>query len=136
MFSALFRFELSYQLRQFTFITFSLIFFAFGLLQGSQGYATDLVDFNAPYQIFYNIGLTSIGCEFVIMFFVVSGILRDRRHQMESIVFSTAVLKKTFFGESIFRGFYSEFAGILNEYGRLCLRDHDARIGCRKNCPF
>ena len=98
MFSALLRFEFSYQLKQFAFPVFSLLFFAFGMMQGSQGYATALVNFNAPYQIFFNIGLTTIGCEFIIMFFVVSGILRDRNYQMETIVYSTAVSKSHFFG--------------------------------------
>jgi len=98
MFSTLLRFEFNYQFRQYAFVGLSLIFLAFGLLLGSQGFATALVDFNAPYQISYNIGLTTIGCEFVIMFFAVSGLLRDRKHQMEAIVYSTAISKSHFFG--------------------------------------
>lgn len=105
MFATLLRFEFSYQLKQFTFPVFSLLFFAFGLMQGSQGYANGAVNFNAPYQIFFNIGLTTIGCEFVIMFFVVSGILRDRQYQMETIVYSTAVSKGRFF--------WSRFLGVF-----------------------
>lgn len=105
MFTALLRFEFSYQLKQFAFPVFSLLFFGFGFMQGSQGYASGSVNYNAPYQLFFNIGLTTIGCEFIIMFFVVSGMLRDRQYQMESIIYSTAVSKSHFF--------WSRFLGIF-----------------------
>ena len=97
MLTALLRFEFHYQLKQFAFLGFSLIFLAFGYMQGSQGYVNALVNFNSPYQLFFNIGLTTIGCEFAIMFFAISGLLRDQKHQMESIIYSTPVLKKHFF---------------------------------------
>ncbi len=97
MFSQLLRFEFKYQFKQKAFLIFSMLFFAFGLMQGSQGFATALVNFNSPYQIVFNIGITSLGCEFVIMFFAVSGILRDKKHQMESIIFSTSITKSDFF---------------------------------------
>ncbi|MEM7375126.1 MAG: M1 family aminopeptidase [Bacteroidota bacterium] len=96
MFVSLLKFELSYQVKQWAFVGFGFIFLAFGYLLGSQGYAPALIDVNSPYQICYNIGLATIGCEFVIMFFVVSGMLRDRRYQMESILYSTAVSKFQF----------------------------------------
>lgn len=105
MFIHLLRFECTYQMKRWAFVGFGLIFLAFGLLQGSQGYAPALVDVNSPFQIFYNIGLTTIGCEFVIMFFVVSGLLRDRMYQMESILYSTAIPKRDFW--------LSRFLGVL-----------------------
>lgn len=98
IFPQLLQFELNYQLKQKAFIIFSFLFFAFGMMQGSQGFATALVDFNSPYQINFNIGITSLGCEFVIMFFAISGILRDQQYQMDSIIFSTSITKKHFFG--------------------------------------
>ena len=98
MFPQLLQFELNYQLKQKAFLVFSLLFFAFGMMLGSQGFATALVDFNSPYQINFNVGITSLGCEFVIMFFAVSGILRDKKHQMDSVIFSTPITKNHFFG--------------------------------------
>lgn len=97
MFSSLLRFELNYQRKQYAFIGFSFIFLAFGFLLGSQGYAPALVHFNSPYQIFFNIGIATISCEFVIMFFAVSGVLRDHKYQMESLIYSTSVAKPVFF---------------------------------------
>ncbi len=97
MFSQLLRFEFKYQYKQKAFLIFSMLFFAFGLMQGSQGFATALVDYNSPYQINFNIGISTLGCEFIIMFFAISGILRDKKHQMGSIIFSTPITKKDFF---------------------------------------
>ncbi len=105
MFYSLLRFEFSYQLKQKAFIGFSLLFLAFGILQGSQGYAPALVDFNSPYQVSFNVGIATLGCVFVIMFFAISGILRDKKHQMESIIYSTPLQKGDYF--------WSRFLGIF-----------------------
>jgi len=105
MFPSLLNFEFKYQSKQFTFFAFSLLFLAFGLLQGSQGYASTLVDFNSPYEISFNIGIATIGCEFVIMFFAVSGMLRDQKHEIESIIYSTPITK--------FQFFWSRFLGVF-----------------------
>jgi len=105
MFRSVLNFEIKYQTKQFTFLAFSLLFLAFGILQGSQGYANSLVDFNSPYQISFNIGIATLGCEFVIMFFAVSGVLRDKKHHMESIIYSTSITK--------FQFFWSRFLGVF-----------------------
>ena len=102
MFLSVLNFEFKYQSKQFTLLAFSLLFFAFGVLQGSQGYASLLVDFNSPYQISFNVGIATLGCEFVIMFFAVSGMLRDQKHRMESIIYSTPIGKVQFFWSRFF----------------------------------
>ncbi len=105
MFHSLLNFEFKYQAKQYTFITLSLVFLLFGFMQGSQGYAPAMVDLNSPYQISFNIGIATLGCEFVIMFFAVSGMLRDKKHQMDSIIYSTPITKSQFF--------WSRFLGVF-----------------------
>lgn len=105
MLISLLRFEASYQLKQKAFIGFMIIFLAFGFMLGGQGFALAKVNFNSGYQISYNIALLSLGCVFAIMFFVISGMLRDKQYRMEAIMYSTSIKKYHFF--------ISRFLGVL-----------------------
>ncbi|MBX2840609.1 MAG: hypothetical protein KTR26_02465 [Flammeovirgaceae bacterium] len=78
---------------------------AFGFLLGSQNNAPAQVNFDSSYQLFYKIGLLSLGCQFAIMFFTISGILRDRQLRMEEIIYTTPISKTSFF--------FSRFSGIV-----------------------
>ena len=102
MLLSLLRFEVFYQLKQKAFIGFSLLFLAFGYLLGQQGFTPANVHFNAPYQINFTIALLTLGVVFAIMFFAVSGMLRDERHAMAPIVYSTAVRKRDFYWSRFF----------------------------------
>ncbi|MDW7693008.1 M1 family aminopeptidase [Flammeovirgaceae bacterium SG7u.111] len=104
MFSQLVRFEASYQLRQKALPIFALIFFLYGALAGSQGAAPAKVNFNSNYQINFYTGLFSLGVVFIVIFFSISGILRDKRYRMDSLIYSTAVKKYQFF--------WSRFLGV------------------------
>lgn len=104
MFSQLLRFEAFYQVKQKAFIIFAFIFLFYGLVTGGQGFAPASVNFNSGYQINYYTGVISLGCVFVIMFLSVSGVLRDKRHGMEHLVFSTPINKALYF--------FSRFAGL------------------------
>ncbi len=106
MTTSLLQFELYYHLRQRSFYLLSLLFLLFGYLQGSRSFAVAQVDFNAPYQISYHIGLSTLGCMFAIMFYCVNGVLRDRDYQMEGLIFSTPVSKSTYF--------WSRFLGVFS----------------------
>jgi hypothetical protein len=97
MITSLLRFEASYQFKQKAFIGFIIIFFVFGFMIGSQGFGLAKVNFNSAYQISYNIAILSLGCMFAIMFFAISGILRDRQYRMEAIIYSTPIQKSHFF---------------------------------------
>lgn len=105
MFSLLLQFEASYQLKQKAFLLFAFIFFLIGLLAGRQGFAPANVNFNAGYQINFYTGLITLGSVFIIMFLSISGVLRDSRHNMEHLIFSTSIKKVQFFW-SRFLGLY------------------------------
>ncbi|MCG8331048.1 MAG: hypothetical protein MI974_25370 [Chitinophagales bacterium] len=93
----LLQFEWYYHLRQKAFMGLSLLFFVLGIALGSQGMAPAQIDFNAPYQMNYNIGVMTLGSVFIIMFFAIQGIIRDSAYQMEALIFSTPIQKRTFF---------------------------------------
>lgn len=97
MFIQLLRFEAQYQLKQRAFLLFSLLFLLFGLQMGKQGYERGLTIFNSPQAISEITGLFTLGCVFIIMFFTISGILRDKQHNTEQIIFSTAIKKHYYF---------------------------------------
>ncbi|SMO86927.1 ABC transporter permease/M1 family aminopeptidase [Gracilimonas mengyeensis] len=97
MITALLKFEIQYQRKLWALPAAMILFFLTGLQVGGQAFAPDMVDFNAPYQISYYISIFTLGDVFAIMFFVINGILRDRDHHMEEIVFSTGVQKHQFF---------------------------------------
>ncbi|MBI9059965.1 MAG: hypothetical protein JEZ01_19525 [Labilibaculum sp.] len=93
----LLRFEAFYQLKQRAFPLLAGLFFFMGILAGRQGFAPANVDFNSTYQINFFTGLISLGSVFIVMFFAISGMLRDRRFNMENIIYSTSIKKWQFF---------------------------------------
>ncbi|MDE5420454.1 hypothetical protein L3049_20885 [Labilibaculum sp. DW002] len=97
MISQLLRFEAFYQLKQRVFPLLAGLFFFMGILAGRQGFAPANVDFNSTYQINFFTGLISLGSVFIVMFFAISGMLRDRRFNMENIIYSTSIKKWQFF---------------------------------------
>ena len=93
----LLRFETRYQSKQRALPICALLLFFFGFFIGGIGQAPAQVDFNAPFQITYFTGNFSLLCVFVIMFFVVSGVLRDHKHKTEALIYSTSIRKHHFF---------------------------------------
>ncbi|MEQ9308606.1 MAG: M1 family aminopeptidase [Balneolaceae bacterium] len=81
-----------------------ILFFLTGFQIGGQGFAPDMVNFNAPYQISYYTSVFTLGSVFVIMFFAINGILRDSTYRMQEIMFSTGIKKHHFF--------FSRFSGV------------------------
>lgn len=102
-FFPLLQFELRYQIKTKAVYLFSLIYFGFSYLMGSQAAVPAGVNFNSEYVLFFKMGLLSLGAVFSIMFFVVTAIQRDSRFGMESLIFSTSLSKTQFF--------FSRFAG-------------------------
>lgn len=105
MFTNLLKFEAFYQRKQRALLIFSFIFLLYGLLTGSQGFAPTNVSFNSAYQINYFTGIMSLGSLFIVMFFVISGVLRDKRYNSESIIYTTSIKKSHFF--------FSRFLGVF-----------------------
>ncbi len=97
MLKYLFHFECLYQIKQRFFIGFALLFLFFGFSIGRGGYGLAKQTINSSFQVSYNMGLLSLGCVFAIMFFAISGMLRDRQYKVEPIIFSTAIKKSTYF---------------------------------------
>ncbi len=101
----LLRFEAMYQAKQLTFPIFSLLFFSMGFAISSSGQAPAQVAYNSGYQVANHTSLFVLSSVFIIMFFAVSGVLRDNRYQMEPLLFSTPVEKRYFF--------WSRFLGVF-----------------------
>ncbi|GMN08391.1 M1 family aminopeptidase [Croceitalea sp. MTPC5] len=99
------RFEVLYQSRQRALLIFALLFFFFGFFIGGRGQAPAQVNFNSAYQITNYATIFSLGSVFIVMFFAISGVIRDKKHQMEALIFSTSVKKKHFF--------WSRFIGVF-----------------------
>lgn len=90
-------FESRYQRKQLFFYPFLLLFLIFGIFIGRQGFAPTGVNFNAPYQVYLYTGVFTLGSVFIIMFFAISGVLRDRQYTMENLLFSSSITKKNYF---------------------------------------
>lgn len=105
MLQQLLRFEVLYQSKQRALLIFILVFFVLGFFQGGIGQAPAQVDYNSAYQISYNTTLSILGCVFIIMFFAISGVIRDKKHLMESLIYSTSLQKRHFF--------WSRFLGVF-----------------------
>ncbi len=103
MFKNLLQFEVFYQRKQRAFPLFVLFFFALGMFIGQQGFAPKGVDFNSIYQVYFHTSIFSLGSVFVIMFFAISSMLRDKSYQMDGLVFSSSIKKSHYF--------YSKFLG-------------------------
>ncbi len=105
MFNQLFRFEVFYQLKQRAFPLFALLFLILGVFVGRQGFASAGVNFNSNYQVYFYTSIFTLGSVFITMFFAISGMLRDKQHNMEPLIYSTSIKKSQFF--------WSRFLGVF-----------------------
>lgn len=90
------RFEWRYHTRQITFFAASALFFLFGFALTATGYGPDTVHVNSPYSIAQSIAFLSLPAVFLVAAFCANAVVRDREHQMEEIVFTTAVRKRQY----------------------------------------
>tara|TARA_R110001583_G_scaffold13561_3_gene57950 strand:+ start:3478 stop:7041 length:3564 start_codon:yes stop_codon:yes gene_type:complete len=97
MIPQLLRFEAFYQLKQRAFPLLAGLFLYLGIFAGRQGFAPANVDFNSTYQINFFTSLFTLASVFIVMFFAISGMLRDKRYNMENIIYGTAIKKWQFF---------------------------------------
>ncbi|MDD7913694.1 ABC transporter permease/M1 family aminopeptidase [Polaribacter ponticola] len=97
MFNKLLQFEVFYQKKQRAFPLLALLFLALGIFVGRQGYAPQGINFNAPFQVFYHTSIFTLGSLFVIMFFTISTMLRDKQHKMEGLIYSSSIKKGQYF---------------------------------------
>ncbi len=97
MFKQLLNFEVYYQLKQRAFPIFVILFLALGYFVGKQGFAPKGVHFNSVYQVYFHTSLFTLGSVFIIMFFAVSAMLRDKQHNMENLIYSSSIKKAHYF---------------------------------------
>ena len=97
MFKKLLEFEVFYQFKQRAFPLLALLFLALGVFVGRQGFAPQGVNFNAPFQVYFHTSLFTLGSLFVIMFFAISAMLRDKQHKMEGLIYSSSIKKGHYF---------------------------------------
>ncbi|MGI9531255.1 M1 family aminopeptidase [Lutimonas sp.] len=97
MFKQLLQFEVFYQLKQRAFPIFVVLFLALGIIVGRQGFAPKGVSFNAVYQVYFYTNIFVLGSVFITMFFAVSAMLRDKQHNMESLIYSSSITKAQYF---------------------------------------
>ena len=105
MFNKILQFELKYQLKQRAFILFSFLFLGFGILIGKQGYGQGVGIYNSSQSISEITAILTLGSVFIIMFFTINGVLRDKFYNIQNIVFSTSVKKHQYF--------WSQFIGVF-----------------------
>ena len=97
MFKKLLQFEAFYQFKQRAFPIFVLLFLAMGVFVGRQGFAPKGINFNSVYQVYFHTSLFTLGSVFIIMFFAISAMLRDKQYQMEGLVYSSSIKKSQYF---------------------------------------
>lgn len=97
MFKKLLQFEVFYQLKQRAFPIFVLLFLALGVFVGRQGFASKGVNFNSVFQVYFHTSIFTLGSVFIIMFFAISAMLRDKQHNMESLIYSSSIKKRHYF---------------------------------------
>ncbi|MBG7631308.1 MAG: ABC transporter permease, partial [Bacteroidetes bacterium] len=97
MFKKLIQFEVFYQLKQRAFPIFAFLFLAIGVFIGSQGFAPKGVNFNAVYQVYFYTSILTLASVFITMFFAISAMLRDKQHNMESLIYSSSIKKSHYF---------------------------------------
>lgn len=90
-------FEIQYQRKQWALYIGVLLFFLSGFQIGAQGFALNGVSFNAPYQITHYTSIFTLGSVFAIMFFTISGILREQAYNAESLIYSSGLKKYPYF---------------------------------------
>ena len=117
MFKKLVQFEIFYQLKQRALPIFVVLFLGLGVFVGGQGFAPKGVNFNAVFQVYFHTSIFTLGSVFIIMFFAISAMLRDKQHNMESLIYSTPVKKRYYFWSRFFGTFiFSVLALILAEF--------------------
>jgi ABC-type transport system involved in multi-copper enzyme maturation permease subunit len=97
MFKKLIQFEVFYQLKQRAFPIFVVLFLVLGVFVGRQGFAPKGVSFNAVYQVYFYTNIITLGSVFITMFFAISAMLRDKQHDMESLIYSSSITKAQYF---------------------------------------
>ena len=97
MFKKLIQFDVFYQLKQRAFPIFALLFMALGIFVGRQGFAPKGVNFNAVYQVYFYTSIITSASVFITMFFAISAMLRDKQHNMESLIYSSSIKKSHYF---------------------------------------
>jgi hypothetical protein len=97
MFKKLIQFEVFYQLKQRAFPIFVVLFLTLGVFVGRQGFAPTGVNFNAVYQVYFYTNVITLGSVFITMFFAISAMLRDKQHNMESLIYSSSITKAQYF---------------------------------------
>ena len=106
MFKKLIQFEIFYQLKQRAFPLLALLFLALGIFVGRQGFAPQGVNFNAGFQVYFHVSLFTLGSLFIIMFFAISTMLRDKQHKMEGLIYSSSIKKFHYFGSRFLGTFF------------------------------
>ena len=97
MFKKLLQFEVYYQFKQRAFPLFAILFLALGVFVGRQGFAPKGINFNAIYQVYFQTSILTLGSMFIIMFFAISAMLRDKQHHMEGLIYSSSIKKSHYF---------------------------------------
>ena len=97
MFKKLVQFVVFYQFKQRAFPLFAILFLALGVFVGRQGFAPKGVNFNAVYQIYFYTSILTLASIFIIMFFAISAMLRDKQHHMEGLIYSSSIKKSHYF---------------------------------------
>ena len=105
MFTQLLKFEVFYQVKQRAFPIFAILFLFLGIFVGRQGFAPTGVDYNSVYQVYFHTSLFTLGSVFIIMFFAISAMLRDKQHNMELLIYSSSIQKAHYF--------WSRFTGMF-----------------------
>lgn len=97
MFKQLLQFEVFYQLKQRAFPLFAILFLVLGFFVGSRGFAPRGEDFNSVYQVYFHTSIVTLGSVFIVMFFAISAMLRDKQHHMEGMIFGSSIKKAHYF---------------------------------------
>jgi len=97
MYKQLLQFEIFYQVKQRAFPLFVLLFLALGIFVGGQEFAPKGVNFNSAYQVYFYTSIFTLGSVFIIMFFAISAMLRDKQHNMEGLIYSSPIKKAQYF---------------------------------------
>ena len=94
MLNALFQFEWRYHIHQKSFLFGFSIFLVLGfVLPIAQAGMDTRVFINAPYNIAWQLGLSSLGAGFVLAVIASNGMLRDVTHNTVQLVYTTPVKK-------------------------------------------
>ncbi|HEX6099411.1 MAG TPA: M1 family aminopeptidase [Thermoanaerobaculia bacterium] len=134
-------FEWRYHTRQMTFAAAAALFFVFGFTFTATGFGPDNIHINSPYSIAQTVGIVSLMSVFALAAFCANAVVRDREHQMEEIVFTTAVEKLQFLAGRFTGSFLAAFTAFsFSIAGMLLARFmpwHDPdRLGATSLVPY